>query len=243
MSTPEIHIRASKHRKSKREASFGSKQDAVVNLDKKLSKRRRVNAQCDLQIPSTAKEEDMPQLKSDLLSNNTQSFRHLFSFGSANMHAENATNANATNANITTSEVTAAIDDNGARVSLTSEAVVRFTVFDEEEDILNVRADPSAAVPVDVASDTACDASVVCSPTPETRSDYVIHDGLALDSPAVVRALALDYCGHGRTVAELQAEWMDGGKKNGIREDLRLKRYKRLRGRVLGKSGSRDGIR
>jgi hypothetical protein len=59
-----------------------------------------------------------------------------------------------------------------------------------------------------------------------------VHDGLAADSEADILALAMSFCGADRSVAELEEEWFNGGKRESIREDFRLKRMKRLRGRV-----------
>jgi hypothetical protein len=64
------------------------------------------------------------------------------------------------------------------------------------------------------------------------EDDYVVHDGLASDDEADILALAMSFCGADKSIAELDDEWFNGGKREFFREDFRMKRMKRLRSRV-----------
>jgi hypothetical protein len=66
-------------------------------------------------------------------------------------------------------------------------------------------------------------------------AEYVVRDGLATDDGNVM-SLARSFCGADRTINDLETEWLEGGRKEAMREDLRMRRQKRLRGRALGAS-------
>lgn len=231
MASPEIHILAP------RDGSKGKRQkkERAASGHGKPSKRQRVGVRRGNEDKDGEEAEvQRPVVKRELLSTNTQSFRHLFSF--ALDQGDGADSANAVSENGNKRESGGGAEPSKPR---DVEPEVRFSIFDEEEVVVKTAAEASPALAGLDASDKH-DVEVQNLPFAKAaKEEFVVHDGLAHDSLADVRAMALEFNGSGLNIAELQTEWLDGGKKEDLREDLRLKRYKRMRGRSLSKDGLR----
>lgn len=236
MATPEIHVLTPRDGRSNK----SRKKNEVASNDGKPSKRQRVV------VRRGKKEQDGdmakaqgPVVKRDLLSTNTQSFRHLFSFGTD--QGGGAGSANAVG-------IVEPAGESGGRteqikpLDAEPEPAVRFSIFDEEEVVPETAVeDPSALGGLGATNQEGLE--VVSIPSAKAEKEEVfVHDGLAHDSPADVRVMALEFNGSGCSVAELQTEWLDGGKKDELREDLRMKRYKRMRGRAPGMPSSKRWV-
>lgn len=223
MATPEIHILAPRD-------STGEKcrrKDEDAPREAKPSKRQRVRVRRGKQENQADRMEAQTVAgKRDLLSTNTQSFRHLFSFGGYRrcgiggesfMSCDDKTDGNGIN------------DKQSEPPDVKS--AFRFSIFDDEVVAENAAEDPSASVSLDPTNGPCVQVDNV-SFAEAQKQEVVVHDGLAYHSPEDVRAVALKFNGSGCSLAKLQTEWLDGGKKDEVREDLRLKRYKRMKGRA-----------
>lgn len=231
MATPEIHIHVSLERKSKKNGKSGER----PNTDGKPLKRQRVDVRRGKKEKGNdTGEGQAPASKRDLLSTNTQSFRHLFSFGANQTAGVGGTETVSGDRKEGESGREAKVEK-----SPSVEPAIRFSIFDDEEDVTVKTAESPSGI-ADSLTTSHGDSKGLLFSEP-AQGEFLIHNGLAHDSPADVRAIAVGFNGSCSSVAKLQSEWLDGGKKDELREDLRLKRYKRMRGRVLGKSASNSG--
>jgi hypothetical protein len=243
MSVPEIHIRTPREAQGAPTAER-QRRDGKRPGDVRRPKRRRAKGQASAG-DGGAVGGDAPELlpKRSLLSSNTQSFRHLFSFGSkaapapsAGLKESSAADAAAAAA---AAAATAGKDAVAGRSAADEDAdrVAPFSLFGSPVEAEQLR----GPLPVGRADVSAGDGSDAVGPGTPTPGVYVVRDGLAAESAEEILSMARRYCGADRSPEDLEAEWLDGGKKEALREDLRLKRYKRLRGRVLGPATGRDG--
>jgi hypothetical protein len=240
MSTPEIHIRVPSDPKGKALSKRRRTADSA-GADEKPAKRRRGDGRSSMQEPTAPPGESKSLSKRALLSNNTESFRHLFSFGSKAPSPEVAAHAAAEPPESLSAAAAKPAKD---RTVAAAAPVVRFSIRPEPDDVRALPTKLAATYQADHTEDTSFVERTEGRSTFGREKGYVVHDGLAQDTPSDVRAMALKYFGGDKTVTELQTEWLDGGKRDDMREDLRLKRYRRKRGRVLGGgSGTRDLVR
>jgi hypothetical protein len=243
----------------KRKQKGKAKRDASGILsaeDGSRKKRRRAVSEVEVKAAGLKLPVTLLQLQRG--AGTTQSFRHLFSFGNSNASAHeaapqiNAEPAEACQLELKASHETASERELGGSATLAAKADP--TKKKESEPVFSLFGEPvecAALNPSEIPfplSPTVAESRL--QPAPESSEflrlaeatrkrpvvDYVAHDGLAGDQDAETMELALSFCGADRTVEELETEWTSGGKREAMREDLRLKRHKRLRGRVLGAS-------
>jgi hypothetical protein len=236
MSAPEIHIiGAGKKRRSgpKRTRATTGRSSSVDSL-----KRMRTG-------------EPHVRLDDAGQSQHVQSFRHLFSFAKEpEVPSQGRRNSPNHEANIGGGETlvqgvrdrTMELDSNDdGEPNLGGKMFALVAESDDEVD-----RDPEMTALGFGTGDCGTDAAMInIAKAPGTASpavprpdvdDYVVHDGLASDDEADILALAMSFCGADKSVAELDDEWFNGGKREFVREDFRMKRMKRLRSRVQSSS-------
>lgn len=202
MSAPEIHIEKAR--------------------DAKEPPRKRRRSSSSKAEKKAAPAADAPTKRS-LLSKDTSSFRHLFSFGDGGgeekdkgCDVEWKDRDEAPAPTPVPGSIFAKLETAAARVG-GNEA--------EEEQVEEVVEEMEVEV---AQGEEYYEAEPVAEPV------YVVRDGLAANSHDEVLAMAKRFCGVERSVEDLEREWTEGGRREALREDLRSKRHKRIRGRVLG---------
>lgn len=184
-------------------------------------------------------------------SQNTQSFRHLFTFGATsdgragseyegcnnggiagNVHSsQGASEHSNSNENNPTNGKAFQLLQN---YSTDDSALPNVTpmVIDKETDVCDRILTPSEQERKLFVSNSTSTPSVPFSTMPlDIDSEQLHSSGFGEDDESEILNLAMTFCGAGKSLKELELEWFEGGQREAIREDLRLKRYKRLRGR------------
>jgi hypothetical protein len=243
--------------KAKRNLVSDSSANAVSN------KRRRVTAQLEAQASLAPVSSSPPALLRPQLqrgAGTTQSFRHLFSFGSrtAGQPALPPIPAVGRPPAVAESAVGSFRIDKDERLGPGSVSLALSDRMNGEVTSINdaqqqkelslfslsgrgVNADQSQLSPflsqqgAQVSHGRATSSRLAEEGRRRAVAEYVVRDGLATDDGNVM-SLARSFCGADRTINDLETEWLEGGRKETMREDLRMRRQKRLRGRALGAS-------
>lgn len=184
-------------------------------------------------------------------SNNVQSFRYLFSFGSGG----GETFRTATNLETVASENESQVRISGENTSISrpSEEPTTFRLLEDTESVENAtlptrknsmegdqktpEGPPELAEMEHDRLDDVGPASVTETLTGQHQHCHVEQSrtcAFGEESESEILALAMSFCGADSSIEELEKEWFEGGQREAMREELKRKRYKRLRGRKLG---------
>lgn len=205
MSAPEIHI----------EKTRDAKEPSRKRRRSSSSKAEKKNA-----VPAA----DAPTKRS-LLSKDTSSFRYLFSFGDGGGDEKSkGSDVEGQDRDEAPAPVPGSIF---AKLEIAAARAGGNEVEDEQAEVAVEKMEVEV-----VHDEDYYEAEPVAEPVSEPV--YVVKDGLAADSHEEVLAMAKRFCGVDMSVEDLEREWTEGGRREALREDLRSKRHKRIRGRVLG---------
>lgn len=238
MAEPEIHVVSQKStgRTSKEKTSSKRRARKEDRTSQGAPKRpRKEAAGSEEAVKGNVGEDKQAVVR---LSTNTQSFRHLFSFGEK--RSETLTkigSGNELEEGHPTSKVECTVSERAFQP-----AKEPFSLFGEPHISLEHAPSSPRRGPETPASDEKRGSGSVGNgqEVRKIAEEYVVRDGLALDSENDVLAMARTYCGADCSVERLEEEWFDGGKKESMREVLRTKRLKHLRGRTLGSSAKQN---
>lgn len=183
-------------------------------------------------------------------SSQPSSLRHLFSFGAGGKGNSAVKNGGESKSDKTTTSSGKAVKEQGCDSSLSEFSAPKAGPFSlssalnlHEDDTVQCEAVGSS--PRNTTADIQMQPAVAAVDKGDTQVPEVPNgnirlphvaprepsDGLASEKDADVLALAESFCGAERRIEDLESKWF-GGQRESLREELRLRRMKRLRGRA-----------
>lgn len=245
MGEPEIHVVSQSLSEKKSRSSKKSKRSPGLENCTPQSVPKRQRKDKTAVDDSLKTDEGVRKEPGVRLSTNTQSFRHLFSFGSKTGPVKDRHGLEP--------------GPKDVRIGGDSDDSASVESPEDTKEVFSLLGKPVVAGEKDspVGDSAPVQFAVHAAPltlTPNTHDakpeplakpiaeEYVVRDGLVLDSDFDVLSMARTFCGADCSVERLESEWFDGGKKEVIREVLRTKRHKHLRGRTLGSTAGQSEV-